>query len=242
MAGELGTNVLMTELEAVNASFRAAGEMPLAALGSGHAWEAIAIDILRDTITEVQLKGWKFNTDFQYRIPRNEGADPAADTFTVPSNTGSDPGDLLAFRPSERNGQLIYGRNPKQDDGTYANDPGQLDIVARGTLFWSRLHNATTFGDATDRPQIFLDCIWALDFTECPHSFRNFVAVRGARRFAYEVLGDKDRGRFKELDETGAWNLLVQDQGDDDETVTIFDNMMDSYKMGTRNSYWIRNA
>jgi len=56
------------------------------------------------------------------------------------------------------------------------------------------------------------------------------------------VLGDKDRGRFKELDETGAWNLLVQDQGDDDDTVTIFDNMLDSYKLGTRNSYWIRNA
>lgn len=232
------TNIdAMSELEAVNKVFRAVGEAPLTDLDSdSHQWKDIAVDILRDVIREVCGHGWDFNTDFQYRIAKN---DPA-DTFTVPSRSGGDPGDLLKFRPSERTDQVGH-RPHKQDDGTYANDLAELDIVVRGTTFWSRLENTASFGDSTERPQIFIDAVWSLDWTNLPNAVKTFVVVRSARQFAEDVLGSATRAKFKEKDELAAWNVLVREHFvDEDDPPTIFDNMIMGFDRGYRNTNWIR--
>lgn len=232
------TNVdLQSELEAVNAVLRAVGEDPISDVDNdSHAWKDHAVNILRDSMREVGTLGWSFNTDLQFRIAKN---DPA-DTFTVPSRAGGDPGDLLAFKCSERVDQ-IGGRYAKQDDGTYASTPAELDIAVRGTTFWSRLENTDEFGDSDERPQIFIDAVWSLSWSETPQAFRHYVTVKAARKFAEEVLGSRDRGRFKEKDEVIAWNTLVREHSrDEDAPPTIFDNMITSLDRGYRTTNWIR--
>jgi hypothetical protein len=58
-----------TELEAVNAMLAAIGEAPVSSLTSGQVDAEMAEQILRDTVREIQTRGWRFNTTKTLPVP-----------------------------------------------------------------------------------------------------------------------------------------------------------------------------
>jgi hypothetical protein len=228
------TSILSTELEALNAVLRAVGEAPAAAVTDTHQYVTFALATLRDTLRETLAKGWKFNTDRAFRIAKESN-----DTFLVPTEAAGDPGDLLRFEVTSRPDQV--GRQQlKQEDGTFNGHPQKLDIAVRGSTFWHRILNKNDFGDATDRPQIFIDAVWSYDFTDCPESVKRFVVVSSGRQMAQEVLGSREHGKFKERDEARAWAELVRDQGIEDDEANILNSIRSSTSYGYRRSNWLR--
>lgn len=220
---QLTTIVPLTELDAVNAMLRSIGEAPITDVdteATSRTDVAMAVDTLRQNIAKVQMRGWKFNTDFQWRI-----AVDGSNKFPVPSN-------LLTFKVTERSDQV--GAMPEKNaDGTFNGPVTLLDIVIRGGFFYNRVENKSDFGDATDRPQIFIDAVWTVDFTDCPESFRQFVTIHSARQFALESFGSAERSRFKEKDEVQAWNAFLRDQGNDRRR-SMFDNVSMARVLGRR--------
>jgi hypothetical protein len=74
---------MTTETEAVNSMLAAVGEAPInTLLGDLPAAIQIAVDLLRDTSRQVQLKGWNFNTEEEYELARN-----GDDEVELPGNT-----------------------------------------------------------------------------------------------------------------------------------------------------------
>lgn len=62
----------LTELEAVNKMLLAIVESPISSLEvTGDLNVSVAREILYDTSREVQSKGWYFNREFDYPLPRN---------------------------------------------------------------------------------------------------------------------------------------------------------------------------
>jgi hypothetical protein len=214
---QLGTIVPLTELQAVNYMLRQIGEAPIAQgeLDTITREDVdIAVDILRQTIAHVQSHGWKFNTEFEYRIA------VSSTKFDVPSN-------LLSFEVSPRTDQRGVVQE-KQDDGTFSTNPTKLDIVIRddgGTLrFYERNRNTFAFGDATVRPQIFIRAVFSEDFSGCPETFRHYVTVVSAREFVKVTLqGDSKIGPTN-FDERKALKILNKDQGHPVEYDTVFDH------------------
>lgn len=63
-----------TELEAVNLMLASIGESPVASLDDGLVDVEMARDLLRQRSKSVQMKGWGFNTLFEYTLtPDNNG-------------------------------------------------------------------------------------------------------------------------------------------------------------------------
>lgn len=221
------TIVPTTELEAVNTMLRAIGESPIADLDTAEPIDtqiALAVDVLRDVMREVQLYGWRFNTELQYRI-----ANTTVDTeegFSVPTN-------LLRFDVTPRSDQI--GIRPlKQDDGTYTSYPTLLDIVigsptSGGTLrFVDRLTGSRVIA-AADRAQIFIDAVFSWDFEDMPESVRNYVTKRAARSFAELTIGDLNIVGFTDDDIRAAWRNLKRDQSQDRPR-----NILDTYEAFNR--------
>lgn len=207
------TIVPTTELEAVNTMLRAVGEAPISDLDTAAAAEAdiaLAVQTLRDIMREVQLFGWRFNTEFEYRI-----AIDGNDQFPVPS-------DLLSFDASKRSDQCGY-RPQKNDDGTLP-FTNLLDIDVKGGFFWDRLRSQDTF-DATERPQIFIDAVFSRDFTDMPESARNYCVKRAARQFAESTLGEPQIVGYTNDDIAQAYRNLKKDQKADRRR-----NMLDSVR------------
>lgn len=72
----------LTELEAVNIILSVLGESPVNDLsGSNTGDVALAVQILNETLREVQAWGWHFNTEYDYPlVPDNDGI------ITIPEN------------------------------------------------------------------------------------------------------------------------------------------------------------
>lgn len=211
---QLNTIVATTELEAVNQMLAAIGENPItdldAAISAGDTQIEMAVNILRSIMREVQLFGWRFNTEQQFRI-----ANTTVETeegFSVPTN-------LLRFDVTQRSDQC--GPRPeKQEDGTYSQYPRLLDIevgskTPLGVLrFIDRLTGSRVIA-AADRAQIFIDAVFSRDFDQTPESFRNYVVKRSAREFAEETIGEPEVAGFTENDIRAAWRNLKKDQSND---------------------------
>jgi hypothetical protein len=98
---------MTTETEAVNAMLAAVGEAPVnTILGDLPASIQIAVDLLRDTSRQVQLKGWNFNTEEEYELSRNQDneVELPGNTLKVDLTTADPDIDLV------QRGLLIYDR------------------------------------------------------------------------------------------------------------------------------------
>lgn len=69
------TNRVTTELDAINTLLATIGETPINSLvGALPADVAVAVNTLRETLLEVQLEGWHFNTEEDYPlVPTQDG-------------------------------------------------------------------------------------------------------------------------------------------------------------------------
>jgi hypothetical protein len=199
-----------TELEAVNEMLAAIGEEPISNLDTETRVDVeIAVNFLRSNIREVLTVGWKFNTDFEWRIAKDGN-----NKFPVPSQPDSTTWEMLAFNVTKRVDQ--QGDLPeKQEDGTFSTTPTRLDIVRRGLFFYDRIQNKFDFGDATDRPQIFIDIVWSMDFTDMPETARKYIVVRSTRQFCGRLLDSPNRVKYTEQDELQALLNLRKDQKPD---------------------------
>lgn len=213
----LATIIPTTELDAVNILLAAVDEAPVSAVDAATDQDVVvAVDTLRATLAEVLTRGWRFNTDFEYRIVKNV----ADDKFDVPS-------DLLKFNITQRYDQIGYV-GEKEDDGTFSTDPDAIDLVQRddsGTLrFYDRIRNKFDYGDSTDRPQIFIDAVWSSDFNALPETARKYVVAYATRKFVENKLGEAGVSKDLRDDEGKAFIMLMQDQGDDQRH-----SLMDNY-------------
>ena len=205
MAPQFETNVPTTELEAVNTILSVIGQGKITQseldTPTGDDTQS-AIDIVRDNMREVLSWGWKFNTEWQFRI-----AVDGSDKFPVPTN-------LLKFTVSHRFDQQGY-RPEKDDDGTVPRT-NLLDIVVQGGFFYDRLRNTTvwTAGGDFERLQIFIDIVRTVNFEDMPETARRYVTMRSARQFAKRMLGDKEIVGFTTDDESVSYRNLKRDQGD----------------------------
>ncbi len=220
----LATIVPTTELDAVNALLAAIDEAPITDVDAATDQDVVvAVDTLRAIIAEVLTRGWKFNTDFEYRIA------VSSDKFDVPTG-------LLRFEVSNRHDQMGYVPN-KQDDGTFATDPQAIDLVQRydtDTMrFYDRIRNVFDFGDDDDRPQIFIDAVWAADFTSCPETVRAYIVAYAISRFVENKLGEAGVSQAKRDDEAKTHTALMQDQGDD-QRHSLLDNYNAARFLGGR--------
>lgn len=205
---QLETIVPTTELEAINTMLRAIGESPITDLDDSYESDAqveVAVSTLRTVMREVQLYGWRFNTRLEYRIANTSNG------FTVPTN-------LLRFEVTQRADQC--GSIPqKQEDGTFVAYPTLLDItigqeVSGSLRFVDRLTNSATIS-SSDRAQIFIDAVFAVDFEEMPESARNFCVKLAAMRFAQIMETDIQVSGFSEADAARAYRNLRKDQKPD---------------------------
>lgn len=78
------------------------------------------------------------------------------------------------------------------------------DIVQRGTLLYDRTEKRFEFYET-----IYCDTIKELAFTDLPEAYRYYIAVRAARIFQQQVLGNESLERYTELDEARA-RAIVQ--------------------------------
>ena len=87
-----------------------------------------------------------------------------------------------------------------------------VDAVARhdgtGMFMYDRENHTFTWDNRTT-----LKCrvVWAFEFEEIPQSFRQWVALRAALRFAKQVMGDEATVQYSAQDEAVAKAYAVQD-------------------------------
>jgi len=201
-----------TELDAVNTLLSTVGEASITDLDVAAPLVedvAKAVDILKLVMRRILTRGWKFNTEFQFRIPTSQvGTTPVEDGFTVPA-------DMLAFEVTHRADQ--FGpRSQKAADGTLP-QTNLLDITIdrepqTDTLrFYDRLRNTRVF-DPLLRPQIFITLIKTVDFEYMPESARQFIALVAAREFAQSVQGDATQVSFTNDDVRESWRVLRKNE------------------------------
>jgi hypothetical protein len=209
---QFDTIVATTELEAVNTMLSVIGENPITDLDAAAAAETdieMAVAILRTVMTTVQSKGWRFNTDFEFRIANTTVETEAG--FSVPTN-------MLTFEVTDRTDQR--GPRPqKNDDGTLPTTT-LLDIAASGVTplgvrrFYDRLNNTQVFS-ATDRPQIFIDMVRSVDFTDMPQTARDYCVTVAGRTFAERTIGAPLIVGYTNEDILASLRILRAEQGID---------------------------
>lgn len=220
--------VATTELEAVNAMLASIGEAPIANLDAATATDVLmAINILRNTAREVQMLGWRFNSEFGLQI-KSSGSYVRLDTDGVMT-------ELSIFKPPAGLASFEITRSEDQQGSKYA------DAVIRPSkeytegapplpvmVFYDRERNRDGW-DATERVYLYIDAVFLFNFEQLPESARWYITVRAARRFGQDVAGSVELSRFKERDELQALRSLKRDQGENDD-YNILDNM-DVYKV-----------
>lgn len=220
-----------TELEAVNTMLAAIGQPPLPpATDLATATEAdvqIAVNTLWKASREVLTGGWRFNTLFGFQLEPlgitpvfqwtevGTGLKTDLNIFSLSSlSTGP---KFLSWKLSNcvQNGDLDMIE--RQASRTYTGFPATLVVL------YDRTHNRD--GAAKDRhPYIYLDGIIAMNFEEMPEVARRYIAIRAARQFSQQVVGNADLRMFTEKDEYDALRILKRDQG-----LIEKHNLMDNY-------------
>lgn len=211
-----------TELEAINGMLAAIGESPVAQAEIENPSTPdveMAVNILRDTHREALLEGWRFNVEFGYQL---------ADDGSPYSWTGSDgstatllvfevPSDLLAFEVTQTSRQY-----PELD--VSVRPPRDVTKAEGVRIFYDRAKNRDGF-EAKDleNDSLYIEGVFALDFEDCPETFRLFVSKLAAVRFQQSVMGSDKLDRFQQGQVSVAYRALKRDQGKR-ERYNIFNN------------------
>lgn len=82
------------------------------------------------------------------------------------------------------------------------------DLVKRGGFLYDRKNRTFTFPNTTS---VKCQIVWLLDFEDLPEAARSFIALRAARRFAKNVMGDEATVQFAAEDERMARMYFVAD-------------------------------
>jgi hypothetical protein len=201
-----------TELDAVNAMLGAIGQAPLTTLeGTLPTDVQIALNILRRTTTEVQAKGWRFNSEFGYELtPSGTFVWPDTAFLNHTLNIFTPPANLLSFTTTKSVWQ----------QGDYFVDteirPSRLYKVnnAPVLVFYDREMNRDGFAN---RPYLYINPVWAFAFGEMPVSARSYVLIRASRRYQQQVAGSPDSAGITAYDEQQAERALLKEQGHKDD-------------------------
>lgn len=184
-----------THLEAVNTILASVGEAPISALSSGRVDETMATQILTEVMREVQARRWRFNSEYGYSLSPS-GTEGGRNVFSVPANLAS---WKLALIEAQR-GLDIVARQER------------ANIPAVGAWIFADRINGTD--GIAGLANLVINPVWFVDFDECPQSFRTFVTILAARRFALQVVGSNQESPFgfTEEDERRAFALFKEDQ------------------------------
>ena len=107
---------------------------------------------------------------------------------------------------------------------------GDKDYVERGRKLYDRVKNTFKFDGA-----ITLNIIKLLTFDDLPEPARRYIAIRSARIFHDRVVGAGELHRFYQEDEFGAYQALLEYEGDVAD-YNIFDNY-DVYRVVDRHPH-----
>jgi hypothetical protein len=220
-----------TEAEAINSMLASIGEAPLS--GSAYSTSSepqvlMAVDILTDVVREVQLMGWKFNTEFGLQIePTTTLSWPDNDGVTTTLNIFKPPAQLAAFEITKSSNQ----QGSRYADAIIRKSKVYEEAAAKVFVFYDRALNRDGF-KATDYPYLYIDPVWWFNFEDMPESARRYCTVKAARMFAQRVNdGDGAISRFTQQDETYALRILKREQGQPDD-FNIFNNIGVASKLG----------
>lgn len=217
--------VATTELEAVNAMLASIGEAPVADLATATATDVVmAISILRNTAREVQMLGWRFNTEFGLQLS-NSGtySRVGTDGVTTELSIFKPPTGLVSFEMSRSEDQ----QGSRYTDAVLRPSKEYVEDALPVLVFYDRERNRDGW-DATEREYLYIDAVFLFNFEHLPESARNYIVVRASRRFAQKVAGSSELSSFNERDELQALRAIKRDQGENDD-YNILDNM-DVYK------------
>ena len=184
-----------TELEAVNAMLRAIGESPIAALGSGHPDETVAVSLLQEVVRETLTRRWRFNSEYNYAIDP-DGVEGGRNVFLVPSGLAS---WHLAQNEDQRGLDVVAREEragvPTDGDWIFADRINGTDGIAG-------LETLT------------IHPVWFVDWAMCPQSARAYMVVAAARRLQAQAVGLNQESPFgfSEQDESRAWEFFRADQ------------------------------
>jgi hypothetical protein len=109
------TYAVSTELDAVNQILSSVGQAPVTTLNLQNPEVAIPYNTLKETSKEVQLEGWSFNVEREYKISPNPN-----DEILFPTNV------------------LYYDTNQRQHPGTY-------DVIRRNGKLYDRHNHTYKF-------------------------------------------------------------------------------------------------
>ena len=107
---------------------------------------------------------------------------------------------------------------------------GDKDYVERGRKLYDRVKNTFKFDGA-----VTLNIIKLLTFDDLPEPARRYIAIRSARIFHDRVVGAGELHRFYQEDEFGAYQALLEYEGDVAD-YNIFDNY-DVYRVVDRHPH-----
>ncbi len=201
-----------TEVQAVNVMLGAIGEALLADAADLSSLSGTddniksAVEILKESVREVQTAGWRFNTltgqeigpTTTYVWPDTDGVNTTLNIFKVPVG-------VLAWKMtkcSEMQGaDLIERRSFKYTEAS-----------AAVMVLFDRWKNRDGL-EASRYPYIYLDAVLAHDFVDMPESARRLATIMAARRLAQRVPASDLQAAFTERDETQALRILKREQG-----------------------------
>jgi hypothetical protein len=156
-----------------------------------------ALNILTDTSRELQTRGWRFNTEFNYFLTPVATVTQGGETF----NVFLPPAGLAGFRLTLRDDQ--YGMDAVVRKSRVYQQSGQNVPV-----IFDRINGHDGFKAGT----LYIDPVWFMAFGDLPETARRYIVVAAARRFAADQ-GALDRAQFTEADEQTAAQALTLDQG-----------------------------
>ena len=107
---------------------------------------------------------------------------------------------------------------------------GDKDYVERGRKLYDRVKNTFKFDKG-----VTLNIIKLLTFDDLPEPARRYIAIRSARIFHDRVVGSGELHRFYQEDEFGAYQALLEYEGDVAD-YNIFDNY-DVYRVVDRHPH-----
>lgn len=158
---------MATQLDIVNDCLASLGETPLNTLTEQHAFKGAALSCLARRSTEIQAKGWWYNTETVYLIP-----DPINSFITL-------PGDCVRWQSGVRNKDTLYANQPKPW------------LVERGTrLYDTRNRTYVLTEDVTGT------VIRELPIGDVPQVINTYIAAATVLQFQSDFDADSQKRAF----------------------------------------------
>lgn len=197
-----------TEVEALNEVLLVSNKDPVVTIEALHSREQFhALQLLRDASREVQLEGWRFNTEDGFELAPDGTEDWLdSDGDTTELNVWHVPDDLLAFDVAQVNGQTALNLHAALSD-RYESSSSKVRV------FYDRLNNRDGL-PSEDHDYLYLDVTWFVAFENLPESFRQYVLILAARRFlSTQPANERPNLPWTERDVRQARRALTRDQG-----------------------------